>query len=562
MPKNDYQKFFPFESYRPGQERAICEAIDRFEDGAENVIIEAPTGTGKTPIAITVSRYLTSGYADVFRSVQFMLTADEAEVRQTALEELGHHQSHLITNMKMLQRQYLNDGPDVILMMGKSNYRCEKRLTHCEEAESIYNSMCRNCTYRQAREDAQAARLTLHNFNSFFNQAALGKSFPARKLLCMDEAHDAEEKIIGVISFELTDKVIERMFPSVDWTFSDLTPNRAADKMDEIKAMFDRKKTEVGTELDNLQQRFTAREMDAESKSIAKQLSSDKKFCEETVRKVGRFVDTNDTIDWAVEKQGGGFSFEPVSARPFMHHSLLKFGQHKLFLSATFLDPEAFCGAVKVPFKESNYISVPCSFPVERRRIIPVPAGDMGHKKFDESWPKALTAIKKICDLHKGERGIIHCTSYKVARLLEEENRLPEELRSRLFFHESRGRDKSISSFMNESNDDAILVGVSVNQGYDFKGDMCRFQIVVRMPYPYPSKRVMMRKDVDPKYYDWRTSLTLVQTYGRGTRSAEDQCVTYVLDSRFDTFVKRNSRILPGWFTEAITKRRHNKDRR
>jgi Rad3-related DNA helicase len=51
---------------------------------------------------------------------------------------------------------------------------------------------------------------------------------------------------------------------------------------------------------------------------------------------------------------------------------------------------------------------------------------------------------------------------------------------------------------------------------------------------------------------DWRTCLTLVQTYGRGMRSADDYCNTYVLDDRFDRFVKVNKGQLPGWFLESI----------
>jgi hypothetical protein len=35
-------------------------------------------------------------------------------------------------------------------------------------------------------------------------------------------------------------------------------------------------------------------------------------------------------------------------------------------------------------------------------------------------------------------------------------------------------------------------------------------------------------------------------------RSKEDYAVTYVLDSGFENFVKKNKNILPDWFTQAI----------
>jgi hypothetical protein len=44
----------------------------------------------------------------------------------------------------------------------------------------------------------------------------------------------------------------------------------------------------------------------------------------------------------------------------------------------------------------------------------------------------------------------------------------------------------------------------------------------------------------------------LVQGYGRSIRSKEDYAITYVLDSGFEKFVKRNKNILPDWFTQAV----------
>ena len=46
--------------------------------------------------------------------------------------------------------------------------------------------------------------------------------------------------------------------------------------------------------------------------------------------------------------------------------------------------------------------------------------------------------------------------------------------------------------------------------------------------------------------------MRLVQGYGRSIRSKEDYAVTYVLDSGFENFAKKNKNILPDWFTQAI----------
>jgi ATP-dependent DNA helicase DinG len=57
---------------------------------------------------------------------------------------------------------------------------------------------------------------------------------------------------------------------------------------------------------------------------------------------------------------------------------------------------------------------------------------------------------------------------------------------------------------------------------------------------------------MDENWYYWQTALKLIQGHGRSIRSKEDWARTYVLDSAFGYFVKKNKTILPDWFTQAI----------
>jgi len=45
-----------------------------------------------------------------------------------------------------------------------------------------------------------------------------------------------------------------------------------------------------------------------------------------------------------------------------------------------------------------------------------------------------------------------------------------------------------------------------------------------------------------------------MQAYGRSVRSKDDWAKTYILDSAFGYFVKKNMNILPDWFRQAIRK--------
>ena len=64
-------------------------------------------------------------------------------------------------------------------------------------------------------------------------------------------------------------------------------------------------------------------------------------------------------------------------------------------------------------------------------------------------------------------------------------------------------------------------------------------------------KQIIQRMKLDRQWYDYNTSLRLIQTHGRGMRYEEDYCTTYVVDSRFRDYVSLNH-ILPDTFKNAI----------
>ena len=92
-----------------------------------------------------------------------------------------------------------------------------------------------------------------------------------------------------------------------------------------------------------------------------------------------------------------------------------------------------------------------------------------------------------------------------------------------------------------------------MTEGVDLADDQARFQIIVKVPYPYlGDPQINARRLTDPAWYEWRTALRIVQAYGRAVRSSEDHATTYILDSMFPMWVSRQQKRLPKWFLEAI----------
>jgi Rad3-related DNA helicase len=98
-----------------------------------------------------------------------------------------------------------------------------------------------------------------------------------------------------------------------------------------------------------------------------------------------------------------------------------------------------------------------------------------------------------------------------------------------------------------------VLISPSLHLGLDLKDDLSRFQIITKIPYPNKNDRwIDARRKMDEDWYYWQTALKLIQGYGRSIRSKDDWAKTYVLDSAFRYFVRKNRNILPNWFIKAI----------
>ncbi|MGA8085472.1 MAG: hypothetical protein WB988_26745 [Candidatus Nitrosopolaris sp.] len=102
---SSYIKNFPFATLREKQSYVLNEIDAAFASGYKYIILEAPTGFGKSPVAIAAALTLGSSY--------------------------------ICTSTKDLQTQYCRDFPFVKSMKGKKNFSCE-----------VKDDFRRNQTYR------------------------------------------------------------------------------------------------------------------------------------------------------------------------------------------------------------------------------------------------------------------------------------------------------------------------------------------------------------------------------------------------------------------------------
>ena len=71
-----------------------------------------------------------------------------------------------------------------------------------------------------------------------------------------------------------------------------------------------------------------------------------------------------------------------------------------------------------------------------------------------------------------------------------------------------------------------------MSEGVDLKGDLSKFQVICKVPYPYLGDKVCRKKMHKWKWwYDTQTIRTIVQSVGRSIRNEKDEAITYILDS-------------------------------
>ena len=124
----------------------------------------------------------------------------------------------------------------------------------------------------------------------------------------------------------------------------------------------------------------------------------------------------------------------------------------------------------------------------------------------------------------------------------------------RLITHDKENKTEVIEKFI-KSDEPLVLISPSMGEGVDLPGDLCRFQIIYKLPFPdWGDKQINQRTGIDREWYDYKTCLNLVQTHGRGMRYLDDYCHTYVIDNRFKSYIKESypRNFLPDRFRESI----------
>lgn len=225
---------------------------------------------------------------------------------------------------------------------------------------------------------------------------------------------------------------------------------------------------------------------------------------------------------------------------------LLDHAEYKVMMSATVGMHSSFDDNIGITYtgqKTSYLVKLPSTFNYDKSPIYYIPTYKMNYANKNASLPKIAEMSAKIIAANKGSRGIIHTGSYENARYFY--NNMPKELRNRLLLYgNSRQKEEIIDEFKYSKN--KVLVGPTLMEGIDLPNDLCRFIILMKVPYPNITGKLVKKKiELFPFWYNSTTSNSIIQSIGRGVRNENDYCTTYILDGCFGTLYEQTKEQYP-----------------
>jgi uncharacterized protein (DUF488 family) len=447
---------------------------------------------------------------------------------------------YALTITKSLQDQYKNTFDHTGILKGQSNYQCKvDESVSVDIAPCLYSKGLKaecwkacKCPYYNERNNMLKSKFSALNYSMFFS---LPEHLKKRKIIVCDEGSELEEQLVNQftcevdIPFLVKIKVELNSFPVeekplkvLDWVsktlksvaasideYVDILKNLKKDSLD-----FAKRKTEY-TKLVNLKGKLE--------------------------------ILTNTFYDsqYIIEKIDKKIKFIPLKVDKLANY-LFEHADHVVIMSATIIDHPSFCKNLGIT--DYDYIETESTFDSEKAPIYILASQKINFKNMTEMLPKLAKQTQGILNEHEGDKGIIHTHTQFITDYIR--NNVGGE---RLLCREAGIRNEELLEIHEESKQPTVLVSPSMTYGVDLKGDLAKFQIMLKAPWlPTKEARVEKLMKIDKDWYANKMLCTLVQACGRGIRSESDECVTYILDGSIFDAIHRNKSKLPKFFLDRI----------
>lgn len=523
-----------------------CEAVEWvnqvFNRGKRFAGVSLPTGAGKTLFAMALAK---------------MLGARTA----------------ILTGTKGLQEQYIRDfaAAGLFDIRGKDNYKCAGKPNlnlRCKYGgyEGCLLAGGLGCTYESERYHAKNSQVVISNYAYWVRGHKFGPGLlshvekapngmgvgepinlnPFELLIC-DEGHHAMEHLAGALRVTITERQLHAAgVQGVELKGSDQWVIAAWGKWaSRLKPMVTKAMGDVAVEIKR-------------NPSPGKLV-----LLREKIRDLDQLNESVDSIqsmqegDWIVEERAGttvGRVWDFDCVWPGKWSERLWVGVPKVVVMSATLHPMSM-NLLGVKKDEREFKEWGRVFPAKNTPVVHVKTVKLNRKSTEEDqlrWVKRVDEIVQSRGVELGRKGIVHTVSYARQQLYLKHSEMVQKVGG--LFHANNSSDPDsgraqdvYERFLGESK--GVLVSPSFGTGWDFPGDQCRWQVIVKVPFPDSRGKVMQaRMERDERYLNYITMQELVQACGRGTRNEKDWCEVFIVDDSITYFLMRNGGLAPDWF--------------
>jgi len=526
---------FPFKKFRDDQEKILKKVKNSLEGEKEVIIIEGPTGFGKSPVNIALGKYF---------KPTFYTTPQVKLINQLAKD--------------FCPKKLAIDGGTgpIIPLLGRKNYICRfsnvesdkcpiyegKRFE--EENRKIKCSEESKCVYWKQKEAALNSDIAILTFAMLITNTYLtGDSrFQKRNLLIIDECHSLESQVASMFAgFTISPNVFPKSMRITLWqeTIKILPKTKNFDDYIPFFRIF--RELCINWIPLCLNERERDQLINLLRKINYMHLEIDE----------GRTWVVNIVQNKDYSFKGKPRQFKPIYIDKFLQRKVWLQGSKIILSSATIpfrSDIERWLILLGLGDKDYSFYSIPMNYPIQNRPILTsCMGGKMTTHEEQNNWKENLNTIKEIIKKHKGERGVIHTHSYARAK------RIVRDLKGYSIFLHKRGEiDGDIIEEWINSNK-LVLVSPAITEGVDLKDDLCRFQILLKVPYPSIGDSRVKYLLNEKKQWTWyynETAKNIIQMYGRAVRSPTDFAKFYIIDGSFKDICSKVK--FPDWFLQAV----------
>lgn len=482
-------------NWRPQQIDALKALHRDVLVGIKTTMLMLPTGSGKTVVAI--------GWAILSGDRTIILTATKALQDQ-------------------IEREF---SKTVVVIKGRGAYPCKLAGTDMTAEQGIcqYGVYCPiqgKCEYKIAMNRAKNSRIVVANYALWFSlkQESLGKF---QTIVC-DEAHSLDELITKALSVQITSTMLVLLqgikLPLTEQSFWSWKTEALHRIGEELAYLFKTIKPE--------------------------QLVKDRRvrILSQLAHKLQRVKDNS---LWIVEKINENIVVDPLWPANFINELIINKTNHVVMMSATLT--ENLQGILGLSDETTKFYSFPSTFPVENRPFIWIPTCRVNYSMDTMDKKYWLNRINQIVERQGGYNGIIHTVSYDRSSLIVNELSTLKQKRVTMEIEKFKRTGRKQPG--------EILISPVCTTGYDFSGDECRWQLIVKLPFADLRRKVdVERKKLNPEFSLMKTMQTVTQISGRGVRSETDWCKTYIIDDHWAWFHRKAGRFAPEWFRDAWRK--------